>query len=82
MLCHADKEDLDEIKDWSTIIKQSSRCGLGKTSTNCLLTAMLKFPGEFQKCLLAESDYNQAFDIEKAVENYDSIIHEIESTYE
>ncbi|MBT8384282.1 MAG: NAD(P)H-dependent oxidoreductase subunit E, partial [Bacteroidia bacterium] len=47
MLCHADKNDLDEIKDWSTIIKQSSRCGLGKTSTTCLLTAMLKFPGEF-----------------------------------
>jgi len=82
MLCHADKEDLDEIKEWSTIIKQSSRCGLGKTSTNSLLTAMLKFPQEFQKCLLAKSDINQAFDLEKAVENYDSIIHEIESSYE
>ena len=82
MLCHADKSDLDEIKEWSTIIKQSSRCGLGKTSTNCLLTAMLKFPGEFQKCLLAESDFNQAFKLEKAVEDYDNIIHEIESSYE
>lgn len=82
MLCHADKEDLDEIKDWSTIIKQSSRCGLGKTSTNCLLTAMLKFPGEFQKCLLADSDINLDFNLEKAVENYDDIIHEIESSYE
>jgi len=82
MLCHADNDDLNEIKDWSTIIKQSSRCGLGKTSTNCLLTAMLKFPEEFQKCLLAESDINHAFNLDKAVENYDSIIHEIESTYE
>ena len=82
MFCHADKHDLEEIEEWSTIIKQSSRCGLGKTSTNCLLTAMLKFPGEFQKCLLAESDFNPAFDLEKAVDNYDSIIHEIESTYE
>ncbi len=81
-LCHADNSDLDEIKEWSTIIKQSSRCGLGKTSTNCLLTAMLKFPGEFQKCLLAESDINQSFNLEKAVENYDSIIEEIESTHE
>ena len=53
-----------------------------KTSTNCLLTAMLKFPGEFQKCLLAESDINQSFNLEKAVENYDSIIEEIESTHE
>lgn len=82
ILCHADNEDLNEIKDWSTIIKQSSRCGLGKTSTNALLTAMLKFPGEFQKCLLAESDINHAFNLEKAVENYNSIIEEIESTHE
>lgn len=82
MLCHADQDDLDEIKEWSTIIKQASRCGLGKTSTNCLLTAILKFPGDFQKCLLAESDINHAFDLEKAVEDYDSIIHEIESSYE
>lgn len=82
MLCHADKDDLEEIKEWSTIIKQSSRCGLGKTSTNCLLTAMLKFPEEFQKCLLAQSDFNHAFDLKKAVENYESIIHEIENAYE
>ena len=79
---HADAIDLDQIKEWSTIIKQASRCGLGKTSTNCLLTAMLKFPEEFQKCLLADSDINKAFNLEKAVENYDSIIHEIESSYE
>lgn len=80
-LCHADANDLLEINEWSNIIKQSSRCGLGKTSTNCLLTAMLKFPEEFQKCLLAESDFNQSFDINKATEEYNAIINEIESTY-
>ena len=80
-LCHADNNDLDEIKEWSTIIKQSSRCGLGKTSTNVLLTAMLKFPEEFRKCLLAESDYNQAFDLGKATKEYERIINEIENNY-
>ena len=81
-LCHADSNDLDEIRQWSTIIKQSSRCGLGKTSTNCLLTAILKFPEEFKKCLLAESDINQSFNLEKVVEEYESIIHEIEHSDE
>lgn len=81
-LRHADKGDVDEILDWSQIIKQSSRCGLGKTASNCLLTAMLKFPKEFDECLQAESDFNPAFDLEKAVDNYDDIIHEIETTYE
>lgn len=80
-LCHADINDLNEIKDWSTIIKQSSRCGLGKTSTNCLLTAILKFPEEFNKCLLAESDFNEVFDLEKATSDYVNIINEIEKNY-
>ena len=81
-LCHAEESDLDDIKQWSTIIKQSSRCGLGKTSTNCLLTGMLKFPDEFQKCLLAQSDFNKSFESENVVSDYDTIINEIEKVHE
>jgi [NiFe] hydrogenase diaphorase moiety large subunit len=80
-ICHADNNDLEEIKEWSTIIKQSSRCGLGKTSTNCLLTAILKFPEVFNQCLLAESDFNQSFDLKKATSDYTNIINEIETNY-
>lgn len=79
---HGNKSDMQEIQEWSHIIKQSSRCGLGKTSTNCLLTAMLKFPKEFEELTKADSNFNGAFDIESATENYDSIIQEIESTYD
>ena len=82
MLNHADEKDMNDIREWSTIIKQSSRCGLGKTSTNCLLTAILKFPEEFDKCLLAKSDINKAFDLERVVSDYDSIINEMSNTHE
>jgi len=82
MFGHGSQNDLEEIKEWSHIIKQTSRCGLGKTSTNCLLTAMLKFPEEFEKYIKEDSDFNRSFNIKTAVENYDSIIHEIESSYE
>ncbi|NNK82331.1 MAG: NADP oxidoreductase [Flavobacteriaceae bacterium] len=82
ILRHGDNNDMEEMEEWSTIIKQSSRCGLGKTSTNCLLTAMLKFPEEFKNCLLADSDINQAFNIENAVFDYNEIITESEATYE
>ncbi len=82
ILRHGDKTDMSEIEEWSSIIKQSSRCGLGKTSTNCLLTAMLKFPEEFEQNLLADSDINQAFNIEKAVFDYNEIITENEASYE
>ncbi len=81
-LCHADGKDLEDVKTWSEIIKQSSRCGLGKTSTSCLLSAMLKFPQEFTKCLLAESDINPAFDVAHLVHDYENIVHEIERTDE
>ena len=81
MLCHAENSDLEDLVKWSTIIKQSSRCGLGKTSTNCLLTAMLKFPQEFNKCILAKSDFNKSFDIEKVTQDYNTIINEIEKIH-
>lgn len=81
-LCRADNKDLEDIQNWSTIIKQSSRCGLGKTSTNCLLTAILKFPQEFRKRLLAESDYNQSFSVSRSVQDYETIIYEIQQTDE
>ena len=81
-LGHGNKADMAEIQEWSHIIKQSSRCGLGKTSTNCLLTAMLKFPEEFEKLTQNESNFNGSFNINKATHNYDTIIQEIESTYD
>ncbi len=81
MLCHAEKSDLEDLEKWSIIIKQSSRCGLGKTSTNSLLTGILKFPQEFKKCLLAKSDFNSSFDQEKVTEEYNTIINEIEQAH-
>jgi [NiFe] hydrogenase diaphorase moiety large subunit len=80
--CHADEKDMNDIKEWSTIIKQSSRCGLGKTSANCLLTAMLKFPETFEEKLTCNMDINNAFNLDKAVENYEEIVNEIETSYE
>jgi [NiFe] hydrogenase diaphorase moiety large subunit len=81
MLCHAENSDLEDLEKWSTIIKQSSRCGLGKTSTNYLLTAMLKFPQEFNRCILAKSDFNKSFDMKKVTQDYDTIINEIEQVH-
>lgn len=81
MLCHAEKSDLEDLEKWSMIINQSSRCGLGKTSTNCLLSAMLKFPQEFNKCILAKSDFNKSFDIKNVTLEYDTIINEIEKVH-
>ena len=42
------KEDLNEIKQWGTIMQLSSRCGLGQFSANTLIMAIDKFEDYFQ----------------------------------
>ena len=83
MICgHAEKKDVEDIKSWSQIIKTTSRCGLGQMSSNLLNDAMKKFPEVFEKSLLENTDFNQAFNLEDAVKEYDQIINEISSDYE
>ncbi|MEN8124929.1 MAG: NAD(P)H-dependent oxidoreductase subunit E [Bacteroidota bacterium] len=81
ILGHADQIDLKAIKDWGNIIKRTSRCGLGQTSSNSLLCAMEKFSDDFQKRLTGDGDINKAFNIDNAIKEYDTIIDEIETTY-
>ncbi len=81
-LGHAEEKDLQDIKEWSTIITTTSRCGLGKMSSNSLNSAILKFPEVFKNSLSENTDFNKAFDLNKAVEEYDKIIKEITADYE
>lgn len=82
ILGHAEQQDLEDIKDWSKIIKTTSRCGLGKMSSTALNDAILKFPQVFEKRLLDNTDFNQGFNLEDATADYDRIINEMTSDYE
>jgi [NiFe] hydrogenase diaphorase moiety large subunit len=79
---HAERQDLEDIKDWSKIIKTTSRCGLGKMSSTALNDAILKFPQVFEKRLSDNTDFNLAFNLEDATADYDRIINEMTSDYE
>lgn len=79
---HAEKKDLEDIKEWSHIIKTTSRCGLGQMSSNSLNDAILKFPEIFERSLSDNTDFNKAFSIEEATAEYDKIINEMTSEYE
>ena len=53
-------------------MKATSRCGLGKTATNALLSAVEKFPKYFKKKLDKKGDgYNKGFDEERAIASYE-----------
>ena len=63
-------EELEELKEWSQIIIDSSRCGLGKTSTNSILDAIAKFPEEIEELLLKD-ELIREFDLEKSIHDYE-----------
>ena len=68
----ANEKDLEELKSWGTIMKNTSRCGLGKTATTSLIFAMEKFHDYFHNKL--DKDFNGLnlkFDMENATEEYE-----------
>lgn len=68
----ATETDLQELKSWGTIMKNTSRCGLGKTATNSLIYAMDKFHDYFAAKLDKEfNGLNLRFDMEGATKDYE-----------
>ncbi|MCK5677664.1 MAG: hypothetical protein KAH72_04245, partial [Flavobacteriaceae bacterium] len=82
ILGHAEEKDLADIKEWSKIIKTTSRCGLGQMSSNSLNDAMKKFPEIFKQKISENTDFNKSFNLENATAEYDSIINDLTSDYE
>jgi [NiFe] hydrogenase diaphorase moiety large subunit len=68
----ATEADLQELKSWGMIIKNTSRCGLGKTATNSLIYAIDKFHDYFLQKLDKDFDgLNREFDLEAATKEYE-----------
>jgi [NiFe] hydrogenase diaphorase moiety large subunit len=63
------KKVLGEIKNWSKIIQDASRCGLGKTSTKFLLESIEKFPEIFDEKLVKDKKEKE-FNVTKATQGY------------
>ena len=68
----ATENDLTELKSWGVIMKNTSRCGLGKTATNSLINAMDKFHDYFAGKLDKNFDgLNLEFDMDAATKEYE-----------
>ncbi|MCX8161019.1 MAG: NAD(P)H-dependent oxidoreductase subunit E [Candidatus Saccharicenans sp.] len=59
--------DLREIEAWGKIIKSMSRCGLGQTSPNPVLTTLASFRGLYESRVSQEADFISEFDLNRAV---------------
>ena len=61
------KTDLDNMEAWSRIMSKTSRCGLGQTSGNPVLTTIENFPDLYES-RVKDLEYSSDFDMDKAIE--------------
>lgn len=59
--------DLAEIEAWGKLIKATSRCGLGQTSPNPILTTLQNFRGRYEAKIRAGEDFVPDFDLTAAL---------------
>ena len=64
---HGVRQDIDDLLSWGRVLK-ASRCGLGQTAANPILTSILNFRHIYEKHVQAIADYDNLFDITKSVE--------------
>ena len=58
-------EDLTQFSSIGAVMKQTSRCGLGQTSSNPVLSTMEQFPEAYDALITADPDgYRKSFDLE------------------
>jgi [NiFe] hydrogenase diaphorase moiety large subunit len=69
-----DKLDLEKLQTWSHIIKSTSRCGLGQTSSQPILSTLTSFRKEYEKLLTLNGDGAiLPFNLALAEEHYNNI---------
>ena len=65
----ATPEDLDALKDLGSTIRRTSRCGLGQTSPNPVLSTLENFPGAYEALVRESTDgLRRTFDIDAALQ--------------
>ncbi|MGB9837043.1 MAG: NAD(P)H-dependent oxidoreductase subunit E [Candidatus Saccharicenans sp.] len=64
---HGTLQDLKEIEAWAKIIKSTSRCGLGQTSPNPVLTTLTNFRELYESRINKQADFLSEFDLAQAV---------------
>jgi len=63
---HGVRQDIDDLLSWGKTIKVS-RCGLGQTAANPVLSSILNFRHLYEQYVQAMADYDNVFDLEKSV---------------
>ncbi|MCJ7586334.1 MAG: hypothetical protein MUQ00_00285, partial [Candidatus Aminicenantes bacterium] len=60
-------QDLGDIESWGRIVKTMSRCGLGQTSANPILTTLANFRDLYEAKVRRDVDFLPEFDLAASV---------------
>jgi [NiFe] hydrogenase diaphorase moiety large subunit len=60
------RQDLDDLHEWGKILK-ASRCGLGQTAGNPILSSMKNFPDLYEEKIQKNKTFDSGFDLNIAV---------------
>jgi [NiFe] hydrogenase diaphorase moiety large subunit len=72
------RSDLDDMVAWGGIVSRTSRCGLGVTSRNPILTTLNKFPEIYLAGLREPNDgVLPSFDVEAELSGYARAVAEL-----
>lgn len=61
-------KDLEDLEAWGKIVKCMSRCGLGQTSPNPILTTLQNFPEIYREKVQGNPDFVPDFDLAAAMD--------------
>jgi [NiFe] hydrogenase diaphorase moiety large subunit len=67
------KSDIDNMAAWGEILRKTSRCGLGQTSSNPISTTIQNFR-ELYEVKAKDADYHSDFDMSKAIQEAASVV--------
>ncbi len=74
------QRDLDEVVRWGALVHSTSRCGLGATAANPILSTLAKFPEIYRRRLVVqENALLSSFDLEAALAGYGKARTELET---
>lgn len=59
--------DIEQIRSIGALVKGYAHCGLGETAPNPLLDTLKRFPGEYEKKLVRQTDFVPELDLDAAV---------------
>jgi [NiFe] hydrogenase diaphorase moiety large subunit len=66
--------DLDRIREWSKIISKSSRCGLGQTCPNPIISSLNSFPELYKARVMPHESLYRPFDVDSKIAPFEQTV--------